>query len=72
MNHQAGRDGRAPFERLFDKPCCDEGLEFGELVHFRARPTQTTVSMLGGRWLFCRGRRWGPAARVVALAPGDV
>eukprot|EP00969_Alexandrium_andersonii_P189135 8357047-Alexandrium_andersonii.AAC.1 len=29
--HSVGHDGRAPFERLFGKPCREDGCEFGEL-----------------------------------------
>eukprot|EP00975_Prorocentrum_lima_P049162 10289898-Prorocentrum_lima.AAC.1 len=33
--HSVGHDGRTPFERLFGKPCREDGYEFGELVHYR-------------------------------------
>eukprot|EP00969_Alexandrium_andersonii_P072031 3178746-Alexandrium_andersonii.AAC.1 len=36
--HLVGHDGRAAFERLFGKPSRGDGYEFGEQVHYRARP----------------------------------
>eukprot|EP00969_Alexandrium_andersonii_P266774 11790068-Alexandrium_andersonii.AAC.1 len=29
--YMVGHDGRTPYERLFGKPCREDGYEFGEL-----------------------------------------
>eukprot|EP00969_Alexandrium_andersonii_P196494 8681333-Alexandrium_andersonii.AAC.1 len=62
--HSAGRDGRAPFKRLFGKRCREDGYDFGELGHCRARPTESERSLgacwASGVWL---GRWWDAGAR---------
>eukprot|EP00969_Alexandrium_andersonii_P143942 6364983-Alexandrium_andersonii.AAC.1 len=62
-----GHDGHAAFERLFGKPSRDDDYEFGEQVHYRARPGDMDRSLNprweSGAWL---GRRWGSASHIVA------
>eukprot|EP00969_Alexandrium_andersonii_P104612 4615146-Alexandrium_andersonii.AAC.1 len=47
--HHMGHDGRTAFERLFGKPSRGDGCEFGEQVHYRARPGDVDRS-LNPRW----------------------
>eukprot|EP00969_Alexandrium_andersonii_P111857 4940389-Alexandrium_andersonii.AAC.1 len=46
---QVGHDSKTPYERLFGKPCPSKGLEFGESVHYLARPGDRERS-LSARW----------------------
>eukprot|EP00969_Alexandrium_andersonii_P099216 4375625-Alexandrium_andersonii.AAC.1 len=47
--HTVGHDGLTPYERLFGEPCREDGYEFGEKVHYRARPAESERS-LDARW----------------------
>ena len=78
-----GKDGKTGYERLFGKPCREEGIEFGESLWFRRRKNESKD--LEGRWLegIWLGRKWGTIdhlvfmngavheARAVQRRPGD-
>jgi hypothetical protein len=59
--YMVGVDGKTGYERLFGRPVREEGLEFGETLHWRHRPAKDMNVVLdtrwsGGVWL---GRKWG-------------
>eukprot|EP00969_Alexandrium_andersonii_P359698 15453772-Alexandrium_andersonii.AAC.1 len=55
------------------EPGRGDGYEFGERVFYRVRPPDMGRSLSprweSGVWL---GRRWGTAAHIVAVSPGEV
>jgi hypothetical protein len=59
--HLVGVDGKTGYERLFGRPSREEGLEFGELLHWRHRATQDMNVVLDARWSsgVWLGRSWG-------------
>ncbi len=59
--HMVGVDGKTGYERLFGRPSREEGLEFGELLHWRHRATQDMNVVLDARWSsgVWLGRSWG-------------
>eukprot|EP00969_Alexandrium_andersonii_P088339 3895966-Alexandrium_andersonii.AAC.1 len=70
---QEGHDGQAPYERPFGKPCCEESLEFGELVRYLTRPGDWGAQLerlLGAGGLAPSQR--GAAARAVAPHADEV
>ena len=48
--HMVGVDGKTCYERLFGRTSREEGLEFGELLHWRHRATKDMNVVLVGRW----------------------
>ena len=56
-----GVDGNTSYERLFGRPVREEGLEFGETLHWRHRPTKDMNVVLDARWSsgVWLGRKWG-------------
>jgi hypothetical protein len=59
--HMVGVDGKTGYERLFGRPSREEGLEFGELLHWRHRATKDMNVVLDARWSsgVWLGRSWG-------------
>jgi hypothetical protein len=59
--HMVGVDGKTGYERLFGRPSREEGLEFGELLHWRHRATRDMNVVLDARWSsgVWLGRSWG-------------
>ncbi len=59
--HMVGVDGKTGYERLFGRPSREEGLEFGETLHWRHRPTKDMNVVLDARWSsgVWLGRSWG-------------
>ncbi len=59
--HMVGLDGKTGYERLYGRPSREEGLEFGELLHWRHRPTKDMNVVLDARWScgVWLGRSWG-------------
>ena len=56
-----GSDGRTAYERLFGKQIHEEGLEFGERVLWKKRPSNDSNVLLEARWVegLWLGRAWG-------------
>jgi hypothetical protein len=56
-----GVDGKTSYERLYGRPVREEGLEFGELLHWRHRATKDMNVVLDARWSsgVWLGRNWG-------------
>ena len=48
--YMVGIDGKTGYERLFGRPVREEGLEFGETLHWRHRATHDMNVVLGARW----------------------
>ncbi len=71
--YMVGLDGKTGYERLFGRPVREEGLEFGELLHWHHRPTQDMNVVLDARWStgVWLGRRWGGVVHQV-FANGKV
>jgi hypothetical protein len=59
--YMMGVDGKTGYERLFGRPVREEALEFGEILHWRHRPTQDMNVVLDTRWSsgVWLGRKWG-------------
>ncbi len=59
--YAVGIDGKTAYERLFGRPLREEGLEFGETLHWKHRPTQDMNVVLDARWSsgVWLGRTWG-------------
>jgi hypothetical protein len=59
--YMVGVDGRTAYERLFGRPVREEGLEFGETLHWRHRPSKDMNVVLDARWSagVWLGRTWG-------------
>jgi hypothetical protein len=59
--YMVGLDGRTAYERLFGRPVREEGLEFGETLHWHHRATRDMNVVLDARWSsgVWLGRRWG-------------
>ena len=59
--HMVGLDGKTGYERLYGRPSREEGLEFGELLHWRHRPSKDMNVVLDARWScgVWLGRAWG-------------
>jgi hypothetical protein len=59
--YMVGLDGKTGYERLFGRPVREEGLEFGETLHWRHRATQDMNVVLDARWSngVWLGRKWG-------------
>ncbi len=59
--YMVGVDGKTAYERLFGRPVREEGLEFGESLHWRHRPTKDMNVVLDTRWSsgVWLGRKWG-------------
>eukprot|EP00969_Alexandrium_andersonii_P166240 7345401-Alexandrium_andersonii.AAC.1 len=70
--HLVGHDRRTAFERPLGKPSRADSYDFGERVFYRVRPADMGRSLDSrwgsGVWL---GRRWGVAARFVAVSPRE-
>ena len=66
-------DGKTGYERLYGRPVRDEGLEFGETLHWMHRRTQDRNVVLDARWSsgVWLGRRWGSVVHQV-FANGKV
>ncbi len=71
--YMVGLDGKTAYERLFGRPVREEGLEFGETLHWRHRSTQDMNVVLDARWSsgVWLGRRWGGVVHQV-FANGKV
>ena len=56
-----GADGRTAYERFFGKHIHEEGLEFGERVLWKKRPSKDRNVNLEARWMegLWLGRCWG-------------
>ena len=48
--YMVGVDGKTAYERLFGRAVREEGLEFGESLHWRHRPTKDMNVVLDARW----------------------
>ena len=48
--YMVGVDGKTSYERLFGRPVREEGLEFGETLHWRHRPAKDMNVVLDARW----------------------
>jgi hypothetical protein len=59
--HMVGVDGKTGYERLFGRPSREEGLEFGETLHWRHRASKDMNVVLDARWStgVWLGRNWG-------------
>ncbi len=59
--YMVGVDGKTGYERLYGRPVREEGLEFGELLHWRHRATKDMNVVLDARWSsgVWLGRNWG-------------
>jgi hypothetical protein len=59
--YMIGVDGKTAYERLFGRPVREEGLEFGESLHWRHRPSKDMNVVLDARWStgVWLGRTWG-------------
>ncbi len=59
--YMVGVDGKTGYERLFGRPVREEGLEFGETLHWRHKPTKDMNVVLDARWSsgVWLGRKWG-------------
>ncbi len=59
--YMVGVDGKTGYERLFGRPSREEGLEFGETLHWRHRATKDMNVVLDARWSsgVWLGRSWG-------------
>ncbi len=59
--YAVGVDGKTGYERLFGRPVREEGLEFGETLHWHHRATHDMNVVLDARWSHgvWLGRRWG-------------
>jgi hypothetical protein len=59
--YMVGVDGKTAYERLYGRPVREEGLEFGEIVHWRHRPSKDMNVVLDARWSsgVWLGRSWG-------------
>jgi hypothetical protein len=59
--YMVGLDGKTAYERLFGRAVREEGLEFGETLHWKHRPTQDMNVVLDTRWSsgVWLGRSWG-------------
>jgi hypothetical protein len=59
--YMVGVDGKTAYERLYGRPVREEGLEFGESLHWRHRPTKDMNVVLDTRWSsgVWLGRKWG-------------
>jgi hypothetical protein len=59
--YMVGVDGKTAYERLYGRPVREEGLEFGETLHWRHRPTKDMNVVLDMRWSsgVWLGRKWG-------------
>ncbi len=59
--YMVGIDGKTGYERLFGRPVREEGLEFGETLHWRHRATKDMNVVLDARWSggVWLGRKWG-------------
>jgi hypothetical protein len=59
--YMIGVDGKTGYERLFGRPSREEGLEFGELLHWRHRASKDMNVVLDARWSsgVWLGRAWG-------------
>jgi hypothetical protein len=59
--YMVGVDGKTAYERLFGRPVREEGLEFGETLHWRHRPSKDMNVVLDARWStgVWLGRTWG-------------
>jgi hypothetical protein len=71
--YMVGLDGKTGYERLFGRPVREEGLEFGETLHWKHRATQDMNVVLDARWSsgVWLGRRWGGVVHQV-FANGKV
>jgi hypothetical protein len=71
--YMVGLDGRTAYERLFGRPVREEGLEFGETLHWHHRATRDMNVVLDARWSsgVWLGRRWGGVVHQV-FANGKV
>ena len=60
-NYMVGVDGKTSYERLYGRPVREEGLEFGETLHWRHRATKDMNVVLDARWSggVWLGRNWG-------------
>jgi hypothetical protein len=59
--YMVGVDGKTGYERVFGRPVREEGLEFGETLHWRHRATKDMHVVLDARWStgVWLGRNWG-------------
>ena len=59
--YMVGVDGKTAYERLFGRPVREEGLEFGESLHWRHRAARDMNVVLDTRWSsgVWLGRKWG-------------
>ncbi len=59
--YMVGVDGKTGYECLFGRAVREEGLEFGETLHWKHRPTQDMNVVLDVRWSsgVWLGRSWG-------------
>jgi len=59
--YMVSADGKTAYERLFGRPVREEGLEFGETLHWRHRPAKDMNVVLDTRWSsgVWLGRKWG-------------
>jgi hypothetical protein len=71
--YMIGLDGKTGYERLFGRPVREEGLEFGETLHWRHSATKDMNVVLDARWSsgVWLGRRWGGVVHQV-FANGKV
>ncbi len=71
--YMVGVDGKTAFERLYGRPVREEGLEFGETLHWRHRPTKDMNVVLDTRWStgVWLGRKWGGVVHQI-FANGSV
>ena len=67
-------DGRTGYERLFGKQVHEEGLEFGERVHYKKRKGNDYNVVLDARWApgVWLGRKWGGITHRIATEHGVV
>ena len=62
---QANHDGKTAYQRLMCQPCCEESLEFGEMVNYKL-PSED-LGDLDGRWSsgVWLGKRWKSTEHLV-------
>ena len=62
-----GKDGRTPYARLFGKEVAEEGIEFGEVLHWKLPRLTGHNTLLEARWRpgVWLGRLWASPVHVV-------
>ena len=75
MNRMSmGQDGKVAYERIKGKKPTILGLEFGEKVLYKTRPTKDANVVLDARWVpgVFLGKTWGSTINRVMISPRKV